>query len=460
MKQQNNVVVTIGQRFPITAHKIGINGEGIGYFQHKVTFVPGLLPEEVAVVEATQVTDRYIRAKIHKLRKKSPQRAKEVPEIAAKVGGLEFAHIDYPEQLVYKNDLIKQALEKFKPRGYEHYQILQPIGADNPWHYRNKAQFPIEQLADGTLISGLYQANSQTLVDLPEMPTQSELTLSVVRRLLPILTELQMPIYDAKTNAGIIKAVAVRESQLHHQAQLTFITNSKKMPHKQPLLTLIAEKIPEVTGVFQNLNQTKQGLFWGEETWKLSGDDYLEEQLSDLKFLLSPRAFLQLNLAQTEKLYQVVAKFLDLKPDDQLLDAYAGVGTIGLSMANKVQSVVGIEEIPDAVADARQNAKHNQITNAVYYTGKVENKLPKLQAEGQYFSAVVVDPPRVGLADSLIQTLLSAMPEKIVYVSCNESTLARDLVKLTKSYRVSKIQMVDMFPETARVEAVVQLIRR
>ena len=129
-------------------------------------------------------------------------------------------------------------------------------------------------------------------------------------------------------------------------------------------------------------------------------------------------------------------------------------------MANKVQSVVGIEEIPDAVADARQNAKHNQITNAVYYTGKVENKLPKLQAEGQYFSAVVVDPPRVGLADSLIQTLLSAMPEKIVYVSCNESTLARDLVKLTKSYRVSKIQMVDMFPETARVEAVVQLIRR
>lgn len=457
MKQQNSVVVEIGQRFPITAHKIGINGEGIGYFQHKVTFVPGLLPDEVAVVEATQVTDRYIRGKIHKLRQKSPQRADDVPEIASQVGGLEFAHIKYPEQLVYKNDLIKQALEKFKPRGYEHYQILPPIGAENPWHYRNKAQFPIQQLSNGRLIAGLYQPGTQTLVNLPEMPTQSDLTLSVVRRLLPILSDLEMPIYEAKTNSGIIKAVAVRESHLHHQAQLTFITNSKKMPHKKELLEQLSEKIPEVTGVFQNLNQAKQGLFWGDETWKLSGEDYLEEQVGDLKFLLSPRAFLQLNLNQTEKLYQVVEKFLNPQPTDELLDAYSGVGTIGLSVANKVHSVIGIEEIPEAVADAKQNAKHNQITNTAYYAGKVETLLPKLQAEGHYFSAVIVDPPRVGLADSLIETLLSAKPAKIVYISCNESTLAQDLVKLTKSYRVEKIQMIDMFPETARVEAVVQL---
>ncbi|MFD1465980.1 23S rRNA (uracil(1939)-C(5))-methyltransferase RlmD [Lapidilactobacillus mulanensis] len=458
MTESNSVVVEVGQRFPLTAKKIGINGEGIGYFQHKVTFVPGLLPDEVAVVEATQVTDRYIRGKIHQLRHRSAQRATDAPAIAGEVGGLELAHLKYPQQVFYKNDLIKQALERYKPRGYQHYEFLPAIGADNPWHYRNKAQFPIGKDADGKLISGLYQPNTQNLVDLPEMPTQSELTLSVVRRLLPILTELDMPVYDATANSGIIKAVAVRESKLHHQVQLTFITNSKKMPHKQALLVSIAEKIPEVTGIFQNLNQTKRGLFWGDETWQLAGENYLEEQVGKLRFLLSPRAFFQLDLAQTEKLYQVVADFLAPKPSDTLLDAYAGVGTIGLTLAGKVKSVTGIEEIPESVADAKQNAVHNRITNATYHLGKVETELPKLQADGQTFSAMIVDPPRVGLAPKLMDTILEARPKTLIYISCNESTLAQNLVKLTRSYRVEKIQMIDMFPQTARVEAVVKLV--
>lgn len=460
MKESNSVVVEVGQRFPLTIKKIGINGEGIGYFQHKVTFVPGLLPDEVAVVEATQVTDRYIRAKVHQLRHRSTQRATTVPEIAEKVGGLELAHLKYDQQVFYKNDLIKQALEKYRPRGYQHYDFLPPIGADNPWGYRNKAQFPIEINDEGQLISGLYQPNTQNLVDLPEMPTQSPLTLSIVRRLLPILTELKMPIYDAKTNAGIIKAVAVRESQLHHQVQLTFITNSKKMPHKQALLIAIAEQLPEVSGIFQNLNQTKQGLFWGDETWKLAGEDYLEEQVGERRFLLSPRAFLQLNLPQTEKLYRVVTDFLEPQSTETLLDAYAGVGTIGLSLAKRVKSVVGIEQIPEAVADAQRNAAHNHIQNATYHLGKVESELPKLQAAGENFSAMIVDPPRVGLAPQLIETILNARPKKLIYISCNESTLAQNLVKLTQAYVVDKIQMVDMFPQTARVEAVVKLVLR
>ena len=210
----------------------------------------------------------------------------------------------------------------------------------------------------------------------------------------------------------------------------------------------------------QNFNPTKDGLFWGDETWLLAGEPYLEEQVGDLRFLLSPRAFLQLNLTQTEKMYQLVAELLALTKQDTLLDAYAGVGTIGLSLAHAVKNVVGIEEIPEAVLDAEQNCQHNGITNARYLTGKVETIWPELTAQGQHFTALVVDPPRTGLAPSLLETILTQEPEKFVYVSCNESTLARDLVELTKKYRVAHIQMIDLFPQTARVETVVKLVRR
>ncbi|WP_125766855.1 23S rRNA (uracil(1939)-C(5))-methyltransferase RlmD [Lapidilactobacillus wuchangensis] len=455
-----SVNVTIGQRFPITARRIGINGEGIGYFQHKVTFVPGLIPGEVAVCEATKVTDRYIEAKIHHLRKTSPNRVKDLPPLAGKVGGLELAHIAYPQQLIFKNDLIKQALEKFKPRGYQHYEIMPPLGMTAPWHYRNKAQFPIRQLADGKLICGLYRPGTQELVDLPTMPTQSELTLKVCRGILPILKELAIPIYDPEQNSGIIKAIAVRESRLHQQVQLTFITNSKKMPQKRALLAAILQQLPEVVSVSQNFNPAKDGLFWGDETWLLAGEPYLEEQLGKRRFLLSPRAFLQLNLSQTEKMYQIVRDYLQLTPNDVLMDAYAGVGTIGISLADQVKQVVGIEEIPEAVADAEQNVQHNHLTNVSYRLGQVETIWPELVAAGTHFTALVVDPPRTGLAPSLVEAILQAAPKKFVYISCNESTLARDLVSLTKAYQVTKMQMVDLFPQTARVETVVKLERR
>ncbi|WP_461219141.1 23S rRNA (uracil(1939)-C(5))-methyltransferase RlmD [Lapidilactobacillus salsurivasis] len=464
MESENSATnVTIGQRFPITARKIGINGEGIGYYHHKVVFVPGLLPHEVAVCQVNKVTDRYINAQIHRLRQTSAARVtgdNPAAKLAGLVGGLEFAHIRYPQQLLFKDDLIRQALAKFKPRGYEKYPFAAPIGMTDPWHYRNKAQFPIRQTATGQLIAGLYRPNTQELVDLPEMPTQSPLSLTVCRKLLPILQRLALPIYDPEQNSGIIKGVAVRDSHLHNQAQLTLITNSKKLPQKQALIAAIQQEIPEVVSINQNFNPTKDGLFWGDETWLLAGEPYLEEQVGDLRFLLSPRAFLQLNLTQTEKMYQLVAELLALTKQDTLLDAYAGVGTIGLSLAHAVKNVVGIEEIPEAVLDAEQNCQHNGITNARYLTGKVETIWPELTAQGQHFTALVVDPPRTGLAPSLLETILTQEPEKFVYVSCNESTLARDLVELTKKYRVAHIQMIDLFPQTARVETVVKLVRR
>ena len=453
---KSSTTVEIGQRFPLTAKKIGINGEGIGYFQHKVTFVPGLLPHEVAVCEVTEVAPNYLRAKIHRLRKQSPIRNQNVPSVANEVGGLEFAHIQYSQQLFFKNDLIKQALAKYQPRGYQQYQFLKPIGATQTEAYRNKAQFPVQETSDGKLICGLYRPRSHDLVDLPEMPTQGKVSLAVCRKLLPILSNLQIPIYNAARHSGIIKALAVRENQ-QGQAQLTFITNSKKLPHKRALLAAIKVKLPEVISINQNFNPDPATLFWGEETWLLAGQPYLTETLLGKSFLLSPRAFLQLNHEQTEKMYQQVQAALDLQPDDILLDAYAGVGTIGLSLADQVRQVIGIEILPEAVHDAQKNSQLNHITNAHYYTGKVETIWPELRQQGQKITALVVDPPRTGLDQALIKTILQEQPKKFVYLSCNESTLARDLTLLTKKYRVQSLQMIDLFPQTARVETIVNL---
>ena len=223
---------------------------------------------------------------------------------------------------------------------------------------------------------------------------------------------------------------------------------------------MIAEQLPEVKSVEQNVNPGDTPLVWGEQTIHLAGQEYITESLMGLDFHLSARSFLQLNPAQTETLYEQAAKAMDLGPDDVLVDAYAGIGTIGLSLASRVKSVRGMEVIPEAVADANSNAKLNDIQNASYEVGTAEEVMPRWQAEGFRFNALVVDPPRTGLDEALIEQILKAKPAKFAYVSCNMSTMAKNLARLSSVYRVDWIQPVDMMPQTPRCEAVVKLSRR
>lgn len=459
-RDEPQVEVEVGQRFPLTIKRMGINGEGIGYYKRMAVFVPGALTDEEAVVEVTSVSHRYLRGKIHRIRKASPYRVEPRDSYADQVGGFELEHLAYPQQLAFKRDIVQQSLERYQPRGFKDYDLRPTLGMDDPYGYRNKAQFQVRQTDDGTVQAGLYVERTHDLVDLPTCSVQMPVTMTVMRALVGMLQDLQVPIYDEEHNSGIVKTLVVRAAANTNDVQVVFITNSQKLPHKHQLLLRMADELPQVTSVMQNVNPGKTSLIWGDETKHLAGEETITEKLGGLAFKLSARAFLQLNPSQTEVLYDQARQALDLQDGQTLVDAYSGIGTIGLSLADKAAEVRGMDIIPEAVDDANANAAANGITNAHYEVGTAEDILPKWAIDGFRPDAIVVDPPRTGLDENLMDTILAVHPEKLVYISCNPSTLAKDLVTLTEDYRVDYIQSVDMMPQTARCEAVVKLSQR
>ena len=402
---------------------------------------------------------RFLEAKIHRLRRASKHRVTPRDSYADVAGGFELENLAYPEQLKFKRQVVIDSLAKFKPYGYRNYEVRPTIAAPQEYGYRNKAQFQVRMI-DGHVAAGLYKPDSHDLVDMQECAVQMPQTMHVVRTMVKLIEELNIPVYDEDHNSGIIKTLAVRESWTTGEVQLTIITNTPKLIHKHQLLAAIADQLPEVVSVMQNVNPGDTPLVWGDQMIHLAGKDAITESLMGLDFKLSARSFLQLNPEQTETLYEEAAKALDLAPDDTLIDAYAGIGTIGLSLASRVKAVRGMEVIPEAVTDANENARANGITNAEYVVGKAEEILPQWQKDGLAFDALVVDPPRAGLDDNLIKAILKTKPRKFAYVSCGMASLARNLRRLTSVYHVDYIQPVDMMPQTARCEAVVKLSLR
>lgn len=449
----------IGDRFPLTIKRIGINGEGIGFFKHVIVFVPKAVPEDIIVCEIVDLHDNFINGKIHKIRTASPYRNPDVPDLASEVGGLEFAHIKYEDQLKFKADILRESLEKYKPYAYQNYRIKPTVPSVQQEKYRNKAQFPIQEV-NGKILCGLYKNGTQELVDLTQMPTQMDLTMSAMRKIVQIIKDLEIPVFNPEKKSGILRMIVIRESVEFNKLQVTFITRSQKFLKERQIIEKIQEEIPEVSSISQNVNPDDKGSVWGDETKLIWGDQYLQEDINGYVFNLSPRAFLQLNSLQTDKLYDLATEALHPEASDILLDAYCGVGTIGITLADRVEHVYGIEIIPEAIEDAKKNAELNEVENTDYYVGSVDQVYPQLLTDNVHPNAVIVDPPRVGLDGKLIDTLLRHRPEKLVYVSCNPSTLAKDLTRLTSKYRVDYLQPVDMFPQTPHVETVVKLSRR
>lgn len=459
LHHHDTVEVAVGDRFPLTIRRLGVNGQGIGYFKHKVCFVPGALPHEIVVAEVTKVHPRYLEGKIHRLRKASRFRVQPRDPYANVAGGFELENLAYPQQLRFKRQVVLDSLAKFKPYGYRAYDVRPTIAAPHEYGYRNKATFQV-RMVNGHVAAGLYKANSHDLVDMHTCAVQMPATMNVIRTVVELIEQLAIPVYDEQHNSGIIKTLVVRESRSTGELQLTFITNTSKLPHKYQLITAIQQSLPKVASIMQNVNPGDTPLVWGDQMIHLAGEKYITESLMGLDFKLSARSFLQLNPEQTEILYEEAAKALSLSPNDTLIDAYAGIGTIGLSLANQVKEVWGMETIPEAVADAQENARLNNITNAHYEVGAAEDVMPRWRREGHHFDALVVDPPRTGLDEQLIEQILKEKPQKFAYVSCSMASLARNLRRLTSVYHVDYIQPVDMMPQTTRCEAVVKLSLR
>lgn len=450
----------IGKKITITIKKLGINGEGIGYYKRTIVFVPYALPTEEVLIEITSVAKNFITGRLLQLKKKSADRTIAPCKVYEECGGCQLQHLTYAKQLDFKRDLVKQALKKFQPKGFSHFQVLPTIGMTDPWHYRNKLQFQIRQNKQDQAIAGLYRPNSHQLVAIDDCLVQIPETMEIMNEIVQLLRHFYIPIYNEKKNSGIIRTVMIRIGMETRQEQVVFITNSSKFPKHHQLIEALTEKFPQIVSIMQNIQTKKTSLIMGDETKHLWGKQAVEERLDDLVFDLSARAFFQLNPVQTNKLYAEARKAFDPKPTDQMIDAYCGVGIIGLSLAPMVQSVYGMDVVPEAIEDAKKNAQKSNIQNAYYEVGKAEELIPKWLKEGKQVDGLIIDPPRTGLDDRLLQVLIKHPISKIVYVSCNPSTLARDLAILVKQYHVDYLQPLDMFPQTAKCEVVVSLRRK
>lgn len=459
MKQEQTVKIKDKQTFPITIKRLGINGEGVGYFKKQVVFVPGALPGEEVVVEASKVHPKFAEARIKKIRKKSPYRVQPPCPVYEECGGCQLQHLRYDQQLKEKRDIIIQSLERHTKLAVDEIDIKDTIGMEDPWSYRNKSQFQLGQ-QDGKVLAGLYGLNSHKLINIQQCAVQHPLTTKATVTVKRILQDLNIPIYNEKTRKGLVRTIVARAGVESGELQIVLITSKKELPKKDMIVQEIKKTLPEVKSIVQNVNGQKTSVIFGDQTVTLEGNDFIQETLGDLQFELSARTFFQLNPEQTVKLYNEVKEAAQLTGKEKVVDAYCGVGTIGLWVADKAGEIRGMDVIPESIEDAKKNAARHGIKHAKYVTGKAEEVLPKWAKEGWNPDVIIVDPPRTGLDQQLLKTILKVKPKRLVYVSCNPSTLAKDIAVLSSKYKVEYMQPVDMFPQTSHVECCVLLVKK
>ncbi|KZO01340.1 23S rRNA (uracil(1939)-C(5))-methyltransferase RlmD [Pseudobacillus badius] len=455
MKQEDKAKIKAKQTFPLTIKRIGINGEGVGYFKRQVVFVPGALPGEEVVVEAVKVHPKFTEGRIKKIRKKSEHRTVPPCSVYDQCGGCQLQHMTYSEQLRAKRDILIQALERYTKVAIDTLDIRPAIGMEEPWFYRNKSQFQVGK-QDGMVIAGLYSMNSHKLIDIPNCIVQQPVLNDVLKQVKQILQDFNISIYDEKKNKGAVKTVVVRVGVATGDVQVVIVTAVNELPKKELITQEIQKRLPHVKSIIHNINPKKTSLIFGEKSVPLAGPEAIEERLGNRRYTLSARAFFQLNPEQTAKLYDEVKRAAQLTGSEKVVDAYCGSGTIGLWIGEGAAEIRGMDVIPESIKDARENAKALKI-KAVYEVGTAEQWLPAWLKAGWKPDVVIVDPPRTGCDQKLLDTVKKVKPKRFVYVSCNPSTLAKDIHQLSRLYKIEYIQPVDMFPQTAHVESVTLL---
>lgn len=439
------------------------DGEGIGKIDGFTVFVKDAVIGDIIEGKLIKVKKTYGYGRLLKVLTPSPSRVIPACPAAAPCGGCQLQALSYEEQLRFKERRVKGHLERI---GHFTDLPMEPIiGMDGePLRYRNKAQFPVGKNKDGRIITGFYAGRTHSIIPVEDcllgMPVNRQVTETVTG----FMEEFGIEPYNEETHKGLVRHILVRCGFHTGQVMVCLIINGTRLPHDKELVSRLQAAVPGLVSVSLNVNREKTNVILGRELINLYGPGYLEDMIGDVRFRISPLSFFQVNPVQTEKLYGKALEFAGLTGDDIVWDLYCGIGTISLFLAQKAKQVYGVEIITAAVENAKENAALNQMHNAEFFVGKAEEVLPeKYRESGGNMAAdvIVVDPPRKGCDETLLDTMVKMGPERIVYVSCDSATLARDLRYLCdQGYEVKKVQPVDMFPGTVHVECVVQLSRR
>ena len=423
-------------------------GQGVGRLDGLTVFVDGGLPDEKVLISIEEQKKNYAVGKLIDIIEPSADRVEPRCPLANRCGGCQLQHLSYEGQLRWKSRQVIDAVERI---GKLEVDVEPTIGMNDPWRYRNKMQFPVGRSKDGLLI-GCYAKRTHEIIDTNECLIQRSANDEMLRAARRVLERFNISAYDEDRHVGVMRHVMGRVG-LDGETMLVLVTATKELPHSKALVKALREELPSVTTIQQNIQTYHNNVILGRETKILYGARTIRDRINGLKFNISARSFFQVNTLQAEKLYRTAIEYAGLTGRETVLDAYCGTGTIGLSMARSARRAIGVEIVSTAIADAKRNARENNIRNAEFILGDVDRVMPRLMSEG--VSVAVIDPPRAGCERRVLEALASMGLERIVYVSCNPATLARDLAILSAiGYRAKKIQPVDMFPMTSHVESV------
>lgn len=470
MDMQKNEMVTV------TIEDIGVNGEGIGKVDGYTLFIKDAIIGDVVEAKIMKAKKNYGYARLMKILTPSEDRMETpVCPMARKCGGCQIQEMKYDRQLKFKEEKVRGNLIRIGEVPEELLaQTMEPItgmepseGQEQPFHYRNKAQFPIGTDKDGNVIAGFYAGRTHSIIPNTDCALGVEVNEEILTCILKFMEEYQIPAYDEERHKGLVRHVLIRYGFTTKEIMVCLVINGNKLPHSEILTERLAA-IDGMTSITLSINKEKTNVIMGNMIKPLWGQTYITDYIGDVKYQISPLSFYQVNPVQTEKLYGLALEYAGLTGNETVWDLYCGIGTISLFLAKNAKQVYGVEIVPQAIEDAKNNAKINGIQNAEFYVGKAEEVLPGYYkeyarehgGETAHADVIVVDPPRKGCEESLLRTMVDMQPEKIVYVSCDSATLARDVKFLRgNGYEIQRVRAVDQFPHTVHVEVVCCLHR-
>ena len=448
--------VSKNERLDVTITDLTYQGLGVAKVEDFPLFIENTLPGEEVTVQVTKVQSHYGFARAVAWTQESPDRVKDVDKTYRQTGIAPLQHLAYPAQLKFKQHQIAELFSK----SHQDVEVAPTMGMDNPTQYRNKAQVPVRMIK-GQLETGFYRQHSHELIPLTDFYIQDPAIDAAIIKVRDLLRQFEIPAYNEVSDKGVIRNIMVRRGYYSHEMMIVLISRTQKIPSQAQLVDQIHQALPEVTSIVLNVNAKKTNVIMGNVSRVLYGKPTIEDTLMGLTFAISARSFYQVNPQQTEKLYQMAIDKAGLTGAETVIDAYCGIGTISLALAKHAKQVYGVEIVPEAIEDAKVNAQKNHLSNVTFAVNKAEDQMAEWQAAGIKPDVIVVDPPRKGLAESLIDSAAKMAPKKIVYVSCTPATLVRAVARFTElGYHVDgPVQPVDQFPQTPHVESVTVLVK-